>query len=100
MNCDVGEVTESLENEQSRKHENESRYTPFTYPFILTTRKLKDYYEGQMIFGNRVGFPDICLTGEEKPRWKLVRTGDRSQARCVSGAHATICSTAEDNGSI
>ena len=44
--------------------------------------------------------PDICLTGEEKPRKnsprKLVPTGDRTRARCVTGAHATGCSTAVD----
>ena len=42
--------------------------------------------------------PDICLTGEEKPRKtspkKLVPTGDRTRARCVADAHATACSTA------
>ena len=56
-----------------------------------------------MIFRYRVGlkFPDISLTGKEKfrektsPR-KLVATGDRSRVRCVTGAHATACSTAVD----
>ena len=57
----------------------------------------------KMIFGDLVGLklPDICLTGEEKtpkntsPR-KLVPTGDRTRARCVTSAHATTCSTAVD----
>ena len=35
---------------------------------------MDDYY-GQMIFGDLVGLnlPDICLTGEEKPRKKLTQ---------------------------
>ena len=45
-------------------------------------------------------FPDICLTGEEKPRKNLtqepVPTGDRTRARCVTIAHVTTCSTAVD----
>ena len=58
--------------------------------------------DGQMIFGDLVGLklPDICLTGEEKPRKtsprKLVLTGDRTRARCMTSAHATTCSTAVD----
>ena len=54
----------------------------------------------QMIFGDLRGLklPDICLTGEEKPEKtsprKLVPTGDRTQARCVTDAHATACPTA------
>ena len=46
--------------------------------------------DDQMIFGD-LKLPDICLTGEEKPRKnitrKLVPTGDRTRARCVTGAH-------------
>ena len=48
--------------------------------------------------GNHVGLrlPGICLTGEENPRKtslrKLAPTGDRTQTRCVTGAHATACS--------
>ena len=34
---------------------------------------------------------------KETPR-KLVPTGDRTRARCVTGAHATTCSTSVDNG--
>ena len=55
-----------------------------------------------MIFWDLGGlkFPDICLTGEEKPRKtssrKPVPTGDRTRARCVTSAHATTCSTAVD----
>ena len=56
---------------------------------------MMDDYDGQMIFGDLVGLnlPDIRLTGEEKPRKtsprKLVPTGDRTRARCVTSAHAT-----------
>ena len=55
-----------------RQHEHERRYTPFTYPFILTRRIRKGDYDGQIIFGDLVGLnlPDICLTGEEKLRKK------------------------------
>ena len=66
---------------------------------------MMDDYDGQMIFGDLVGLKvsDIRLTGEEKgktskktsPR-KLVPTGDRTRARCVTSAHATTCSTAVD----
>ena len=63
---------------------------------------IMDDYDGQMIFGDLVGLklPDIRLTGEEKPRKtlprKLVPTGDRTRALCVTSAHATTCSTAVD----
>ena len=56
-----------------------------------------DDNDGQMIYEELVGLklPDICLTGEEKTRKtsprKLVPTGDRTRARCVTGAHATAC---------
>ena len=60
MSCDVGEVTERLENEQS--------------------------------------------SGEEKPRKnltkKLVPTGDRTRARCVTSAHATARPAAVDSSII
>ena len=56
--------------------------------------------DGQMKFGDLGGLkiPDICLTGDENsektsPR-KLVPTGDRTRARCVTGAHATAWTTA------
>ena len=56
-----------------------------------------------MIFGDLVGLKllDISLEGEENlrktsPR-KLVPTGDRTRARCVTGAQATACSIAVDN---
>ena len=61
-----------------------------------------DDNDGQMIFGDLVGLklPDIHLTGEEKPRKNLTQETcpdrDRTRARCVTGAHATTCSTAVD----
>ena len=58
-----------------RQHKHERQYTPSTHPFILTRRLWNDDYGGQMIFGDLVGlkFPDICLTGEEKPRKNLTQ---------------------------
>ena len=71
------------------------------HPVTPTRRIWNDDYDGQMIFGDLGGlkFPDICLTGEKKPRKKTsprkpVPTGDRTQARCVTSAHDTTCSTA------
>ena len=62
------------------------------YGMMMTTAKL---YSGTL---GGLKFPDICLTGEEKPRKtsprKSVPTGDRTRARCVTSGHATTCSTA------
>ena len=62
-----------------------------------------DDYDGQMIFGDLGGLklPKFVLQvrkNHEKtsPR-KLVPTGDRTRARCVTSAHATTSSTAVDN---
>ena len=73
-----------------------------TSKVIGACNEMMDDYDGQMILGDRGGlkFPDICLTGEEKteknsPR-KLVPTGDRTRARCLTSAHATTCSTVVD----
>ena len=63
---------------------------------------IEDDNDGQMIFGDIGGLklPDICLTGEENPEKtsprKLVPTGDRTRARCVTGAHAAAWPTAVD----
>ena len=64
-----------------------------------------DDNDGQIIFGDfgDLKLPDICLTGEEKPKKKnslrkLVPSGHRTRARCVTGAHATAWPTAEDHG--
>ena len=63
-----------------------------------------DDNDGQMIFGDLGGLklPDICLTGEEKPRKKtsprkLDPTGDRTRARSVTGVHAAAWHTPEIN---
>ena len=49
--------------------------TPSTHSDIPTRRIWNDYYDGQMIFGDlgSLKFPDICLTGEEKPRKNLTQ---------------------------
>ena len=61
-------------------------------------RMIGKCYSGTL--GGGLKLPDICLTGEEKSRKisprKLVQTGDRTRARCVTGAHATTCPTAVD----
>ena len=63
---------------------------------------IDDDNDGQMIFGDLGGLklPDICLTGEEKPRKSLTQETcpDRGSnpARCVTVAHVTACSTAVD----
>ena len=55
-----------------------------------------------MIFGELVGLklPDICLEVRKNPEKtspkKLVPAGDRTQARCVTDAHVTVCYTAVD----
>ena len=57
-----------------------------------------DDNDGQMIFGDPGGLkiPYICLTGEEKPPKKktsprkLVPTGNRTWAHCVTGEHGQI----------
>ena len=55
-----------------------------------------------MIFGDLEGLklPEIYFTSEEKHRKtsprKLFPTGDRTRARCVTGAPATACFTAVD----
>ena len=97
-----GWVISSTPGPTPRQHEHARRYTSFTHEFILTRWIWKDVYDGQIIFGNflvDLKLPDICLTGEEKPRKKktprkLVPIGDWTQARCVTGAHVTACFTA------
>ena len=57
-----------------RYHKHERQYTPSTHS-IPTRWIWNDDYDGQMIFGDLGGlkFPDICLTGEEKPRKNLTQ---------------------------
>ena len=88
-------------------HKHERQYTPSTHSVIPTRRIWNDDYYDQMIFGDLGGlkFPDICLTGEEKPKKKTspkkpVPTGDRNRARRLTSAHATTCSTAVDRSLI
>ena len=56
-----------------RQHEHERIYKLFTHPFFLARQIWKDYYDGQMIFGDLVGLklPDNCLTGVGNPRKNL-----------------------------
>ena len=67
-----GWVNSPMPGPPPRQHKHERQYTPSIHPFIPTRRMWNDDYGGQMIFGDLVGlkFPDICLTGEEKPRKK------------------------------
>ena len=61
-----------------------------------------DDYDCQMVFGELVDLelPNNCLTGEENPektsQRKAIPTGDRIRTHCVTGSHATACSTAID----
>ena len=52
------------------------------------------------IRGVGLKLPDICLTGEEKPRKNYTQEtcsdGDRTRARCMTSAHSTTCSTTVD----
>ena len=59
-------VISSMPGPPLRQHKHERLYTPGTHSVIRTRRIWK------MIFGDLGGlkFPDICLTGEEKPRKK------------------------------
>ena len=88
---------------QCRGHLRDSTNMKDNTHSVITTRRIwNDDYDGQMILGDLGGlkFPDICLSGEEKPRKtsprKPVSTGNRTRARCVTSAHATTCSTAVD----
>ena len=65
---------------------------------------IDDDNDGQMIFGDLGGlksFPTFVLQVRKNPEKtsprKLVLTGDRTRARCVTGAHATAWPTAVDN---
>ena len=58
-----------------RQHKHERQYTPSTHSVIPTRRRWNDDDDGQMMFGDLEGlkFPDICFTGEEKPRKNLTQ---------------------------
>ena len=58
-----------------RQHKQGRQYTPSTHAVNPTRRIWYDDYDGQMIFGDLGGlkFPDICLTGKEKPRKNLTQ---------------------------
>ena len=65
----------SIPGPPPRQHKHERRYTPGAHSFIPIRWIWNDDFGGQMIFGNRVAltFPDICLTGEEKPGKNLTQ---------------------------
>ena len=98
-------VREQL-NTTPRQHEHYRRHRSFTQTFIPTRRVWDRWlWWPNDIRGTRgLKLPDNSFTDTEKlrktsPR-KLIPTGDRTQARCVTEAHATACSTAVDYYSI
>ena len=58
-----------------RQHKHERQYASSTHSVIPTRRIWNDDDDGQMIFGDlgSLKFPNICLTGEEKPRKNLTQ---------------------------
>ena len=66
------EWSAQLRGPPPRQHKHERQYTHSTHSVIPTRRIWNDDDDGQMVFGKLGGlkFPDICLTGEEKPRNK------------------------------
>ena len=70
-----GWVISPMPGPPSIQHKHERQYTPSTYSVIPTRRIWNDDYDGQMILGDLGGlkFPDICLTGEEKPQKNLTQ---------------------------
>ena len=65
-----GWVLSPMPGPPPRQHKHERQYTPSTHSVIPTRRIWNDDDDdGQMIFGDleSLKFPDICLTGEEKP---------------------------------
>ena len=65
----------SMPGPPPRQHKHERQYTPSTLSVKPTRRRWNDDDDGQMIFRDLGGlkFPDICLTGEEKPRKNLTQ---------------------------
>ena len=94
-----GWVISSMPGPPPRQHEHERRYT-IRSPIHSNKADMKGWlWRPNDIRGPcGVKFPNICPIGEENPRktspWKLVPTGDQTQARCVTGTRATPCSTA------
>ena len=70
-----GWVISPMPGPPPKQHEHERRYTPSTHSVIPTRRIWNDDDDGQMIPGDLGGlkFPDICLTGEGKPRKNLTQ---------------------------
>ena len=70
MECLPGWVISPMPGPPPRQHKHKRQYTPSTHSVIPTRRRWNDDDDGQMVFGDigSLKFPDICLTGEEKPR--------------------------------
>ena len=106
-----GWVISPMPGPPPRQHKHERQYTPSTHSFIPTRRTWNDDDDGQMVFGDLGGlkFPDISLTGEEKPRKNLTRPGVEAgpaawQARMLPHApqrwtkwKSTLCKIVLDN---
>ena len=73
-----------------RQHKHERQYTPSAHSVIPTRRIWNDDYDGQMIFGDLGGlkFPDICHTGEEKPRKNLTQETRPDKRACYHLLHS------------
>ena len=58
-----------------RQHKHERQYIQSTHSVIPTRRIWNDDHDGLMIFRDLrcLKFPDMCLTGEEKPRKNLTQ---------------------------
>ena len=71
MSCDIGEATEGLDYVCIFVFKGAST----SQVIDARNEMMMDDYDGQMIFGDLVGLklPDICLTGEEKPRKNLTQ---------------------------
>ena len=67
-----GWVISPMPEPPPRQRKHERQYTPSTHSAIPTRLIWNDDDDGQMILGDLGGlkFPEICLTGEEKPRKK------------------------------
>ena len=94
----------SLPEPPPRQYEHESRDTPVTYSFFVTRQMWKDDYDGQTVPIGRPCGPKASWhlsyrrgkTQEKSSPRKLVPSGDLTRACCVTGGHATACSTAVD----
>ena len=91
---------------QLRDSINMKDETTGTLSFIPTRRIWTDDYGGQMINRDLVGLKflifvlQVSKNPEKTTPRKPVSTGDWTRVRCVTGAHATACSTAANLNSL